>query len=305
MDVLRVSLETDGRMGQGEATGVYYRNDQVPSMIDQIERLRVQIEAGLSRVQLLHLLPPGGARNALDCAMWDLEAQITGVSAWQRARLSQPRALLSTFTCGADSPEAMAAVARGYTGARAIKLKLIGEPIDGERVRAVREVRPDVWLGVDANQGFDRPGLERLMPVLVDSRVELIEQPFPVGQEVLLEGFGSPIAIAADESVQCLGDLAGLVGRFDVVNIKLDKCGGLTEGLAMARSLQELGLAAMVGNMMGTSLAMAPAFLIGQLCKLVDLDGPALLKDDRPASVVYADGFIRCPETIWGSPRNH
>jgi L-alanine-DL-glutamate epimerase-like enolase superfamily enzyme len=247
------------------------------------------------------MLPHGGARNALDCALWDLEAKLTGCFAWQMAELEKPRPLLTTFTCGADQPEKMAAAARGYADARAIKLKLTGDPIDAERVRAVRETRSDVWLGIDANQGFTRASLERLMPALVDARVALIEQPFRIGQESLLDGFQSPIPIAADESVQGCSDIPGLVDRFNTVNIKLDKCGGLTEGLAMARACQALGLDAMVGNMMGTSLAMAPAFLVGQLCSVVDLDGPVFLRTDRANAVQYIDGFISCPEKLWGN----
>jgi L-alanine-DL-glutamate epimerase-like enolase superfamily enzyme len=273
-------------------------------MIKQIESLRATIEAGISRESLRSILRPGGARNALDCALWDLEAKLRGCSAWQIAELGTPRPLLTTFTCGADEPRKMAAVARAYTGARAIKLKLTGEPIDAERVHAVRDARADVWLGVDANQGFTSAFLERLMPTLTETRVALIEQPFPSGQDALLDGFESPIPVAADESVQCLMDMPGLVGRFDVVNIKLDKCGGLTEGLAMARAARDLGLETMVGCMTATSLAMAPAFLVGQLCSVVDLDGPVFLKSDRGTPVQYIDGFISCPRELWGHARS-
>jgi L-alanine-DL-glutamate epimerase-like enolase superfamily enzyme len=300
VDVLVVSLGIDGRVGCGEAHGVYYRNDNPASMIKQIESLRTTIEAGIDRESLQSMLPPGGARNALDCALWDLEAKLSGRPAWQVAEVGSLRPLLTTFTCGADEPETMAAAARAYTHARAIKLKLTGEPIDAERILAVREAKADVWLGVDANQGFTRPFLERLMPTLTASRVALIEQPFLIGQESLLDGFQCPIPVAADESVQCLSDIPGLVGRFNVVNIKLDKCGGLTEGLAMARAARDLGLETMVGCMTSTSLAMAPAFLVGQLCRVVDLDGPVFLKSDRAISVQYADGFITCPQTLWG-----
>ena len=157
----------------------------------------------------------------------------------------------------------MAAVARSYTDTRLIKLKLTGEPIDAERVREVRRARGDVWLSVDANQGFTREALERLMPVFLEANVAVIEQPFPTGEEALLDGLESPIPIAADESAQSLADLPSLVGRFKLVNIKLDKCGGLTEALAMARAAGRLGLKTWVGNMCGTSLAMAPAYLLG------------------------------------------
>jgi L-alanine-DL-glutamate epimerase-like enolase superfamily enzyme len=300
IEVLLVSLEADGLVGRGEAAGIYYKNDTPASMLRQIESLRPGIEAGIDRDALQCLLPSGGTRNALDCALWDLEAKIGGIPVWETAQVGKPRAVLTTFTCGADDPQKMAWSALGYRNARAIKLKLTGEPIDAERVSAVRDSRKDVWLAVDANQGFTRASLERLMPSLVESRVSLIEQPFPVGQEALLDGFESPIPIAADESVQGLADIRQLVGRFQTVNIKLDKCGGLTEALAMARTAQTLGLNAMVGNMMGTSLAMAPAFLVGQLCTVVDLDGPALLKADRSQTVQYEEGLVMCPETLWG-----
>jgi L-alanine-DL-glutamate epimerase-like enolase superfamily enzyme len=300
-DVVRVTLEEGGHIGQGEASGVYYReDDDAAGVVKQIEAVRARIEAGIDRETLQQLLPSGGARNAVDCALWDLEAKLTGRPAWQIAGLDAPRPLLTTFTVGANKPEKMASDARAYAGAKAIKLKLTGEPLDAERVRAVRALLPDVWLGVDANQGFTRAFLETLMPVLVEARVELIEQPFKIGQEAQLDGFKSPIPVAADESVQGLTDVQGLVGRFNVVNIKLDKCGGLTEGLAMARKARRLGLDVMVGNMVGTSLAMAPSFLVGQLCKVVDLDGPVFLNTDRDITVRYRDGFISCEDMPWG-----
>jgi L-alanine-DL-glutamate epimerase-like enolase superfamily enzyme len=301
LDVLVVSLERDDYVGRGEAAGVYYRNDTPASMARQLDAVRRRVEAGISRDSLQTLLPPGGARNALDCALWDLEAKITGRAAWEIADLDEPHPLLTTFTCGADSPEKMAAAALAYKDARAIKLKLTGEPEDADRVGAVREVRPDVWLGVDANQGLTTlRALEALLPVLIDARVALIEQPFPIGQEALLDGFKSPIPVAADESCQGLGEVPALDGRFQVVNIKLDKCGGLTEGLAITKLAQDVGLDCMVGNMIGTSLAMAPAYLVSQNCKVVDLDGPVCLKSDRAHPVRYERGFIECPEALWG-----
>jgi len=301
-EVLTVTLTSGGKAGRGEAAGVYYKGDDAAAIMQKIYALRTTIENGISRQSLQTLLPPGGARNAIDCALWDLEAKLTGCAAWAIAGLTELRPLMTTFTCGADLPATMAQDACNYRNACAIKLKLTGSSTDAERVRAVRAARPDVWLGVDANQGLTRASLEALMPVLLETHVSLIEQPFPVGQEVLLEGFQSPIPIAADESVQCLGDLRSMTGRFQIINIKLDKCGGLTEGLAMARAARALGLETMVGNMIGTSLAMAPAFLAGQLCSLVDLDGPVFLKADRPNPVQYKDGLLTCPETLWGNP---
>lgn len=302
LQVLLVSLEQDGRIGQGEAAGAYYNGDYPPSMLRQVESIRPTIEAGVDHRSLQLLLPPGGARNALDCALWDLEAKSSGRAAWQIAGLEEPRPLLTTFTCCTDTPEEMAATARGYLAARALKLKLTGELVDADRVRAVRMARPDVWLGIDANQGFTRASLERLMPVFVAARVALIEQPFPIGQDVWLDGLQSPIPIAVGESIQSIADVGALAGRCSVVNIKLDKCGGLTEGLEIARSARNLGLEPIVGNMLGTSLAMSPAFLVGQLCSMVDLDGPLFLKSDRPDAVQYTDGFISHAQTQWGIP---
>jgi L-Ala-D/L-Glu epimerase / N-acetyl-D-glutamate racemase len=300
VDVLLVSLEKDGCVGRGEAAGVYYRNDKPATMLRQLESTRAAIEKGVSRETLQSLLPPGGARNALDCAFWELEARLQRAPVWKIAGLSEPRRVLTTCTCGADSPERMVARARGYSNARAIKLKLTGDAVDAERVRAVRAALPDVWLGVDANQGFTRASLERLMPVLVDANVKLIEQPFAVGEEALLDGFHSAIPIAADESVQSAVDIAQLVGRFDFINIKLDKCGGLTEGLAMVQAARKAGIELMVGNMIGTSLAMAPALVVGQFCSVADLDGPLFLQLDRSPSVRYEDGYIACPPGVWG-----
>lgn len=302
LDVLVVTLERDGHIGRGEAAGVFYKGDTPASMLHEIEAVRHSIESGITRTKLQSSLAAGGTRNALDCALWDLEAKLSGRPAWQTAGLERPRPLVTTFTCGADTPEEMAARAISYREARAIKVKLTGAAVDAERVRAIRRARPDVWLGVDANQGFTRQTLESLLPVLIEARVELVEQPFPVGAAAELDGLESPIRIAADESLQTLGDIPGLVGRFKVVNIKLDKCGGLTEGLAMARAARRLGVEVMVGNMLGTSLAMAPAFLLGQLCQVVDLDGPIFLRSDRTPPVDYTSGLIHCPEALWGYP---
>jgi len=300
IDVVIATVTCGSDTGRGEAAGVYYRDDTAAAMVTQIEAVRADIEAGIDRETLRRLLPAGGARNAIDCALWDLEAKQSGMPAWKIAGLSQPMPLVTTFTIGAEDPQHMARTAASYEGAQAIKLKLTGTPNDAERVRAVRAARPQVWLGVDANQGFTRASLADLMPVLVEARVGLIEQPLPIGCEADLDGLRSPIPIAADESVQDLQDVAPLVGRFDVVNIKLDKCGGLTEGLAMARRARALGLDVMVGNMTGTALAMAPAFLVGQLCNVVDLDGPIFLRNDRSPGTVYEGGTIWCPPEVWG-----
>lgn len=299
-----VTLRDGAHVGHGEASGVYYLRDTPEGMLATLESHRAAIEAGLDRQALRTLLPAGGARNALDCALWELEAQRAGKAVWQIAGVKSHRPLLTTFTVGADTPQAMAAGAQGYAQARAIKLKLTGDAdLDIARVRAVRAARPDVWLGVDANQGYVADTLQRLLPALVDARVALLEQPCARGREADLDGVDHVIPIAADESVQGLDEVEALVGRFDVVNIKLDKCGGLSEGLLIAERARALGLQVMVGNMLGTSWAMAPAFVLGQQCDVVDLDGPLFLAGDRTPGVVYAGGMISCDDAVWGSGR--
>jgi L-alanine-DL-glutamate epimerase-like enolase superfamily enzyme len=300
LDLLVVTLRRGECTGRGEAVGVYYREDDLPSMQRQVDSVRADIESGMTREALQRALPPGGARNALDCALWDLEAQSSGRAVWQLCGLERPKPILTTFTLGADEPPEMAEAAHAYPQARAIKLKMLGDGADADRVRAVREARPDVWLSIDANQGFTRGQLEEIMPVLVSAGVQVIEQPVRLGHEAQLEGFDSPIKIAADESVQHLRDLPGLLGRFNMINIKLDKCGGLTEALLMAHEARRLGLDVMVGNMGGTSLAMAPGFLVGQLCSIVDLDGPLIFSADREYHVTYEGGQLWCPESVWG-----
>jgi L-Ala-D/L-Glu epimerase len=303
-DVLVVELDAGDAVGRGECAGVYYHGDTLEHCRTGIESVAGSIRSGSGREELLELLPAGGARNALDCALWDLEAKQQGRPVWQIAGLTEPHPIVTTCTVGADDPRQMAERARAYDGAQALKMKLTGDEIDAERILAVRDARPDVWLAVDGNQGFTRASLERLMPTLVSAGVQLVEQPFPLGRNQDLKELQSPIPVAADESAQDIGDLQALAGLVDVVNIKLDKCGGLTRGLAMEREARRLGMKTMVGCMGGTSLAMAPAFLLGQLCAVVDLDGPLLLARDRSPGVVYEGGTVFSPETVWGGCSN-
>ena len=299
--VVLVTLSDGTHSGRGEASGVYYLNDDVATMSAGIKSVRDAVTTGITREELQSLLPANGARNAIDAALWELEARRSGVPVSELAGLPEPRPLLTTFTLGADDPDVMAQGALDYAQARALKLKLTGDlEVDIARVQAVRAARPECWMGVDANQGFEIGDLDRLVAALVAADVKLLEQPLARGREADLTGYQCPIPIAADESVLTLADVDGLVGRFDVVNIKLDKCGGLTEGLAMARRARELGLGVMVGNMVSTSLAMAPAFILGQLCDIVDLDGPIFLAADREPSIEYTDGNAWCGEAIWG-----
>jgi L-alanine-DL-glutamate epimerase-like enolase superfamily enzyme len=301
-EVIVVSIDDGVHRGRGEASGVYYLGDTAKGIVASIEAVRGAIEAGVDRVGLQALLPPGGARNAVDCALWEFDAQRLDTPVWKLAGLNSVKPLITTFTLGADDPATMVAGAHKYAQARALKLKLTGElDLDISRVQAVRAARPDVWMGVDANQGYAIGALQPLIDALLPLNISLLEQPLKRGREADLQNFKSPIPIAADESALSLPDLPGLVGRFNVVNIKLDKCGGLTEGLAMARQAQTLGLQVMVGNMVGSSLAMAPAFVLGQLCDVVDLDGPIFLAHDRSPSMTYTDGKAWSGDEVWGA----
>jgi L-alanine-DL-glutamate epimerase-like enolase superfamily enzyme len=299
-NVIVVTLTEDGLSGRGEAAGVYYLGETPQSMVGQLEGIRPRLAGGVTHDTLCSLLPPGGARNAIDCALWDLEARRRGVPVWELAKLEAPAPLPTTYTVGADTAEAMARTAASYQGARRLKLKLTGED-DVARLRAVRAARPDAWIGVDANQAYDVVELRSVLPELLQADVQLIEQPIRVGRERELAHFDSPIPLAADESVRSIEDLPKAVGLFDVINIKLDKCGGFTHALAMVAEIRRLGMKPMVGCMVGTSLAMSPACLVGAHCDLVDLDGAMLLAEDRQPAAFYEAGTVYC-RAGWGVP---
>lgn len=298
--LVSVTIGDGYHAGHGEASGVFYLDETPESIAAQIESVRASIEAGITRVQLLAVLPPGGARNAVDTALWALESQRQALPVWRVAGLPAPRPLLTTMTIGVDTPHAMARAARALTHARALKIKMDGTPADAARLAAIREIRPDVPLAVDANQGWSRAHFDAMMPVLHQLGVGMLEQPFAIGADACLEKIDCPIPLAADESFQDLGDLPTVARRYDIVNLKLDKCGGLTRALDLAAHVRDAGLSVMVGCMAGTSLAIAPAFLLGQLCDHVDLDGPIFLARDREAGVAYTDGLLHCKPQIWG-----
>jgi L-alanine-DL-glutamate epimerase-like enolase superfamily enzyme len=288
--------------GLGEALGMFYRQDTAAQLALEIETMREPIESGIDRTRLRTLLRPGGARNALDCALWDLESKRARTPVWELAGLPCPKPVLTTFTIGADAPSIMAKIAaETYRDAKAIKLKLLGDGFDVDRVRHVREARPDVWLGVDANQSLTGDALSEMLPALKGARVAMIEQPCKVGQESdALLRLPRDIPIVADESIETLSDIEKALPYYDMINIKLDKCGGLTEALLMARSAQQLGLGVMVGNMGGTSLSIAPALILASFCKIVDLDAPIFLARDRTPSALFCDGLIEMPDGLWG-----
>lgn len=289
-------------VGRGEAAGVYYLGDDQQRMVDTIEHHRAHVEAGLSRDDLQELLPPCGARNALDCALWEFDSHRDGIAVWQLAGVPKPKPLITTFTLPADDPSVLASKVKRLAFAKAIKLKLDGDAdTDLERIAVVRDARPDVWLGVDANQGYVAANLDKLAQAARDLSVSLIEQPLPRGSEADLDGWRPGVPVAADESILDLAELQERARFFDVINIKLDKCGGLTEALKIARAARLFGKQLMVGNMGGSTLAMAPGFVLGQLCDVVDLDGPYGLAEDPLAKQIYSDGEIFVPASLWGA----
>lgn len=287
--------------GRGEAAGIYYLDDGQDRMVAMIETVRPAIESGVNRDELQSLLPPCGARNALDCALWDLDAKLTGTPAWSTAEVPRPKPLVTVFTLPADEPSLIEKRLAGLGSAKAIKLKLDGD-VDADRARLaiVRAARPEAWLSVDANQGYREADLELLSKLASEFSISLIEQPVARGEEAILDGWNPGVPVAADESILDLAELRDRGDVFDVINIKLDKCGGLTEALSMARAARLMGKRLMVGNMGGSTLAMAPGFILGQLCDYVDLDGPYGLEGDPLASSIYSDGRVFVPESIWG-----
>lgn len=301
-EIIVVYITLGGITGRGEANGVYYRNETPNVMIAQIQNLRANLPDNFDRQMLQKLMPPGGARNALDCALWDLEAKLSGRPVWQLAGLPMPKPIRTTVTLSVETPEKMAASAAVLPSFTSVKIKLAGDGLDEARLNAIRRARPEVWLGVDANQGLDRDKLIALFPALMRANVVLVEQPFQRGNDAALDDVCAPMFLAADESVQALADIDALVGRYDVVNIKLDKCGGLTEAIAMVARARELRLRVMVGCMMGTSLCLAPAWLLAQICDYVDLDTVLFLENDRTPCASYEDGLVSLPAELWGNP---
>lgn len=295
-----VQLAEDGYLGRGEAQGVYYLDENAESMFEQVHEFAAQIRKGISREELQELLPAGGARNAIDCAMWDLECKKAGQTIWQLTGID-PKPVTTVFTIGLESTaEAMAAKAAAATDAPILKIKL-GDHQPYERLAAIRAARPDAILVVDANQGWDFDLLKEVIPKCVGLDLGMIEQPLPRGGDECLEGFESPITLAGDESCLDTGELEVAARRYDMINIKLDKTGGLTEALKLARAAKQKGCKLMVGNMVGTSLSMAPSFVVAQLCDFVDIDGPLLLKYDHPMGLTYRNGIVDVfSPNFWG-----
>ena len=298
--VVATLTDAVGRVGRGEAAGVDYDGETPESMCEQLTHVAGELDTGTTGRELEALLPAGGARNALDCALWDLRAKQHGVPAWRAAGLEALRPVETCLTIGLDDEATTRRKAREARDFPLLKLKL-----DAERhlevVRWVREEQPSARLIVDANQAWSRGLLERLLPGLERAGVELVEQPVPRAEDAALDGLRSPIPLAADESCVDRRSLPALAGRYQFVNIKLDKCGGLTEALALRDAALKRGFGIMVGNMCGSSLAMAPAFLIAQGCRYVDLDGPLLQRRDREPPIRFEGARMQPPPgELWG-----
>ena len=294
----------DGRpvRGRGECVPYARYGETVVDVTSLIEAQAAAIAAGMDRNGLQSAMPPGAARNALDCAFWDLEAKAAGRPAWQLAGLQQePKPVATAFTLSLDTPDAMAEAARAAAHMPLLKLKLGGDPDDIARVAAVRQAAPNARLVVDANEGWTLGQLAERAPQLAALGVSLIEQPLPAGGDDALAGFACPIPLGADESCHGLDSLERLRGQYRVLNIKLDKTGGLTEALKMKAAAEADGFGIMVGCMVATSLAMAPAFLLAQGVDFVDLDGPLLLDRDRTPGIGYEGPWMQPPlPALWG-----
>jgi len=299
-EVVVAELSRDGLVGRGECMPYARYGESPESVVAAIEGQREAVAGGLDRLGLERVLPPGAARNALDCAFWDLEAKQAGDRVWRLLGLDSLKPVTSAYTLSLDSVERMAAAAAENAWRPLLKLKLAG-PEDLARVEAVRAAAPEARLVVDANEGWTPGTYAELAPHLAVLGVEVIEQPLPAGQDAALGSMQRPVKVCADESCHDTASLAGLAGRYDMVNIKLDKTGGLTEALHLKAAAEAAGLGIMVGCMLATSLAMAPALIVAQGAQVVDLDGPLLLERDRPEGLAFEGSLINPPSpALWG-----
>jgi L-alanine-DL-glutamate epimerase-like enolase superfamily enzyme len=299
--VVVVAELADGvHRGRGECVPYARYGESVDSVAAAITAMRPRLAAGLTRAGLQSSMPPGAARNALDCAFWDLEAKRARRPVHELAGLPAPHPLTTAYTISLDRPQTMAEAAGKVASRSLLKVKL-GADGDVERIAAVRAAAPKSTLIVDANEGWNERNLSANLAACVEAGVKLIEQPLPEGGDGTLADIAHPIAICADESAHDRASLPALAGRYDAVNIKLDKAGGLTEALAMIEDARRIGFAVMVGSMVSTSLATAPAVLAAQTASYVDLDGPLLLAKDRDPGLVYRDSqVLPAVPALWG-----
>lgn len=294
-------------IGQGDSTGrgecVPYRRygETLESVAAAIESVRMAIEDGAGRIDLLGLLPAGAARNALDCALWDLEAKLSGKNVFPQVCPNVPGPIVTAYTLSLGTPETMAAQAAANADRPLLKVKIGGEGDDIARIRAVVAAAPKSRLILDANEGWTEENLGANLAAAAELGVALIEQPLPAGRDAILAGIPHPVPICADESVHVAADLPQLKGLYDAINIKLDKAGGLTAAIELRDAARVAGFSIMVGCMVGTSLAMAPAVLLAQDADFVDLDGPLLLARDRSPALTYRGSLVSPPEpALWG-----
>jgi L-Ala-D/L-Glu epimerase len=298
--VVTVTLNRDGAIGRGECVPYARYDETADSVAAQLEAVRPAVEAGTDIESAQTLLPAGAARNALDCALWDLEAKRTGKRVWQLVGMDEPKPVLTAYTISLDEPEVMATAAIAAAGRPLLKVK-IGGADDIKRVRAVANARPDARLIVDANEGLSEATLPLLLAQARDLNIDVIEQPFAATKDSRLGQVAAPIAICADESFHTSADIEHLLQNYDAVNVKLDKTGGFTEGLKAVRDARAAGLRVMVGCMVGTSLVTAPAVLLAQLADWADLDGPLLLNKDRDPGLYYNGSILHPPSAdVWG-----
>ena len=300
-EVVVVEIEQDGLVGRGECERMnVFEPDYPYDVLADVESVVQAVESGISREELGELLPSAAPRNAVDCALFELEAKLKQQPAWQMAGFSDaPQPVTTVFTLSLDSAEKMGKAAEAQKHRPILKLKL-GRDGDLERVRAVREAAPNTRLVIDANTGWSFAQLCEYLPVLAELGVEMVEQPLSFEEEHLLETITPLLPITADESCIDRSSLTAMKGRYQAVNIKLDKTGGMTEALALLKDAQEMGFEVMVGCMIGTSLAMAPALLLAQQARWVDIDGPLLLSEDRTLALNYCESVVEPTEGVWG-----
>ncbi len=301
VEVVVAEIVDGDHRGRGEGHPYRRYEETWDGVAAELENLSAKVNGGLEVDELQEVLPAGAARNALDCALWDLRAKREGLPAWKLAGIREaPAPVLSAFTISVDRPEAMAEKAREHAGQPLLKIKLAGKG-DLERMRAVRSAAPGARLIVDANEAWTEDLYREFVPDMAAMGVEMIEQPLPAGSDAVLRHLDRPVPLGADESCHDRSSLPGLAGLYDFVNIKLDKTGGLTEALLLAEEARERGFRIMVGCMLGTSLAMAPALLLGGMAEFVDLDGPLLLAKDREHGLRFDRGVVMPPDRrLWG-----
>lgn len=299
-DVICCTVSQDGASGRGECVPYRRYGETLQSVRAEIETASSSIRDGIDRYQLRSVMKAGAARNAVDCALWDLEAKLSGIGVAARLGLPAPGALVTAFTLSLGTPEAMAAQAAQNAYRPLLKVKIGGDG-DIERIRAVRQAAPDSRLILDANEGWTDANVVENLTAAADLGVALVEQPLPAGKDAILGRIKRPVPVCADESVHTIDGLEELVGLYDAINIKLDKTGGLTAALELRDRAKQRGFSIMVGCMVGTSLAMAPAVLLAQGADFVDLDGPLLLARDREPGLVYRGSEVSPPEAaLWG-----